>query len=256
MDSHSRVPMKLRHKVLQRILQDEKKNESPDKKSIENARSVESKLYAAAQSKVEYQLVCTRWFRKQTISNAGETPTMNKNQQRKEPSCTRASIVSKFGSDKDEMQNSRRTLQPQQLLLTKAELELNDYPCCNICNAADSSVTNDLYLGGKVDDNASMTVDSMSHHLLPAGWVTARMTAAATSSVYSGNTHEAMYAIDCEMCTTATGPALTRVSMVNETGAVMLDMLVQPDLPIIDYLTQWSGMIMDFAVEFIPQIYS
>jgi hypothetical protein len=49
-------------------------------------------------------------------------------------------------------------------------------------------------------------------------------------------------AIDCEMCLTAEGEVITRVSVVDRYGRVLLDTLVKPHDPITDYKTQWSGM--------------
>lgn len=49
--------------------------------------------------------------------------------------------------------------------------------------------------------------------------------------------------IDCEMCRVEGGEmALTRVSIVEWDGNILLDELVKPDKPIIDYLTPYSGM--------------
>lgn len=50
-------------------------------------------------------------------------------------------------------------------------------------------------------------------------------------------------ALDCEMC--MTGPeefSLTRISLLNWEGTIILDELVKPDKPIIDYVTQYSGI--------------
>ena len=50
-------------------------------------------------------------------------------------------------------------------------------------------------------------------------------------------------AMDCEMCRVEGGEmALTRVSLVEWDGNVLLDELVKPDRPIIDYLTPYSGI--------------
>jgi len=55
-----------------------------------------------------------------------------------------------------------------------------------------------------------------------------------------------IYAIDCEMCKTSeTEFSLTRISVISWDGTVIMDELVKPDKPIIDYLTQYSGITPD-----------
>ncbi|CAD6571093.1 MAG: hypothetical protein ASARMPREDX12_004128 [Alectoria sarmentosa] len=50
-------------------------------------------------------------------------------------------------------------------------------------------------------------------------------------------------AMDCEMCRVEDGDmALTRISLVEWDGNVLLDELVKPDKPIVDYLTPYSGI--------------
>ncbi|KAJ4165552.1 hypothetical protein LMH87_007181 [Akanthomyces muscarius] len=85
---------------------------------------------------------------------------------------------------------------------------------------------------------------------LPAGWV---RTAAESmddgvvpeadvpqGSVTAGRT---VLALDCEMCLTGENEfALTRISIVDWAGDVVLDELVRPDKPITDYLTRFSGI--------------
>ncbi|KAH8820343.1 hypothetical protein F5884DRAFT_744698 [Xylogone sp. PMI_703] len=50
-------------------------------------------------------------------------------------------------------------------------------------------------------------------------------------------------AMDCEMCKTDDNEfSLTRISLVGWDGSVVLDELVKPEKPIIDYLTMYSGI--------------
>lgn len=63
-----------------------------------------------------------------------------------------------------------------------------------------------------------------------------------TQSVGSTSETLDMVAVDCEMCVTAEGLELTRVTLVNKLGEVLYDHLVQPTNPILDYNTQYSGI--------------
>ncbi|ODQ66716.1 hypothetical protein NADFUDRAFT_50626 [Nadsonia fulvescens var. elongata DSM 6958] len=53
-----------------------------------------------------------------------------------------------------------------------------------------------------------------------------------------------IYAIDCEMCTAASGKVLARATVVDMSGRTIFDELVKPDEQILDYLTQYSGISM------------
>ncbi|GBG85051.1 hypothetical protein CBR_g39514 [Chara braunii] len=57
-----------------------------------------------------------------------------------------------------------------------------------------------------------------------------------------GKVFHEMAALDCEMCQTQEGLEVTRISMVDTNGKVLLDRLVKPKNPITDYLTQYSGI--------------
>lgn len=51
-----------------------------------------------------------------------------------------------------------------------------------------------------------------------------------------------IYGLDCEMCMSESGLVLTRVSVINFQTETIYDELVKPDVPITDYLTQYSGI--------------
>ncbi|RDA89782.1 hypothetical protein CP533_4685 [Ophiocordyceps camponoti-saundersi (nom. inval.)] len=84
----------------------------------------------------------------------------------------------------------------------------------------------------------------------PEGWVTTRVGSLEEGDVpekeiESGSitAGRQVLALDCEMCMTGDNEfALTRISIVDWAGDVVMDELVKPDKPIVDYVTRFSGI--------------
>lgn len=72
----------------------------------------------------------------------------------------------------------------------------------------------------------------------PVGFVASHQTDASNESRH----HQRVVGVDCEMCYTHKALELARVTLVGEDEQVLLDELVLPDDPIVNYNTAYSGI--------------
>lgn len=86
--------------------------------------------------------------------------------------------------------------------------------------------------------------------VVPEGWVATRVESLEEGQVPESEIQQGsitagreVLALDCEMCMTGESEfSLTRISIVDWAGDVVMDELVKPDKPITDYVTQYSGI--------------
>ena len=118
------------------------------------------------------------------------------------------------------------------------ELEENEY----ISHPASFTTPSEKEAGLRQRTKDKQTADD--------GWVDTRVDKledgiAKDEDVQKGSVTDgrSILSMDCEMCRVEGGEmALTRISLVEWDGNVLLDELVKPDKPIIDYLTPYSGI--------------
>ncbi|KAI2785925.1 hypothetical protein POX_h09688 [Penicillium oxalicum] len=100
------------------------------------------------------------------------------------------------------------------------------------------------------DKEAQLSIRHQTEQSTQHGWVDTEVPSLEAgevpeSEIESGSMTAGrnVLSLDCEMCLTEGGQSeLTRISMVGWDGEVVLDELVKPTKPIIDYLTRYSGI--------------
>lgn len=123
-------------------------------------------------------------------------------------------------------------------LATIEDLQENEYP---------------LHLAFGTTDSAKevlLACRNKYHQTIDDGWVDSRVHRLEDGDVLEQDTESStgtagrkILAVDCEMVKTAANPlTLARVSVVDWDGNVVLDELVKPEQPVIDYVTFYSGI--------------
>ena len=124
-------------------------------------------------------------------------------------------------------------MDPQELVLTSAQLESNRFPgYFEDSNDEPSHAARHP----KATLNGVRDPPSNSHAAPLPGWASTRPCAERHGAP------RRMVAMDCEMCTTCLGLELARISVTAEDGSMLLDDLVMPLNPILDYNTMYSGI--------------
>ena len=249
--------MKLRHRVLGKLVEalqppDENgrsADEARDTEMILEGRRIEAQLYAgSSSSKSEYQ-----------NKAMGKIKEMRRQQQQQQPhetasaACDRlqhtladvkaecrlpAATQAPDGKWHPVEDGSDYVLQPADILLTASELSLNLFPMTSDMNAraeqemqaAGMAPADRLVRSGEYDPRR--------------GW--RRSQPPTIEQLEQGTT---LVAIDCEMVDTTAGHELARLSVTSVTHETLADIVVMPPNPILDYLTQWSGITEELLAD-------
>lgn len=73
--------------------------------------------------------------------------------------------------------------------------------------------------------------------------------ASTSEQLLNAKTSKNIYALDCEMCYTAHGLELARVSIVDVEMRDVYEALVRPEAEVLDYNTRWSGLTAQTYVD-------
>jgi len=116
----------------------------------------------------------------------------------------------------------QQNLTPADFVLTYPQMKENDYPI-------------PTYLRPHLRGGSPPDIAASSAQLEP-GWIETPQTMDTPAKYY-------LLAIDCEMCETAVGQELARISIIDgATNAKIYDTMVMPANPITDYQTRYSGV--------------
>ncbi|KAK4515473.1 Upstream stimulatory factor 1 [Mucor velutinosus] len=115
--------------------------------------------------------------------------------------------IKKKREEEDKDPDQKRAIVPEVLIMTKEELQMEDFPI-------------------------PMSLDPYS--VLEDGWV--------DTLPGAGLTPKRLVALDCEMCKTVNGYAVTRVALVDRDNNQLINELVKPSEEITDYVTHISGV--------------
>ncbi|KAL8692844.1 MAG: hypothetical protein Q9224_003877, partial [Gallowayella concinna] len=123
-------------------------------------------------------------------------------------------------------------------LSSKDDLRENDY------------VLHPVWFGTELERSVEIKRRADAKQSSDFGWIDSRVPDLEAGNVPENTIEKdslaagrTVLAMDCEMCTVDGGdPALTRISLVSWDGEIVMDELVKPDKPIINYLTQYSGI--------------